>query len=93
MRSFVFSVFDSCSAVYDRPFISSADGAAVRSFGDIACDADHPIGAHPEHYLLFRIGTFDDNSGELVPESPCCVAKAHELVAASRVVRKSNGDL
>ena len=89
MRLFLYCVFDSCSGVYDRPFCANADGSAVRSFGDIACDAEHPIGMHPEHYMLFRVGLFDDNTGEIVPEVPVCLCKAHELVAAGRVVDKA----
>ncbi len=86
MRVFMYCVFDSCSGLYDRPFCAQADGAAVRSFGDIACDAEHPIGMHPEHYSLFRVGLFDDNSGVIEPELAVCIAKAHECVAGSRVV-------
>ena len=73
--------FDSCAAVYDRPFVAQSDGVAVRSFGDIAKDVKHPIGAHPEHYMLFRVGSFNDGTGEIVPVVPFCVCKAHELVA------------
>ena len=90
MRSFMFSVFDSCAGFYDRPFVARDDASAVRSFGDIACDAEHPIGKHPEHYLLFRVGVFDDQTGDVVPEVPVCIAKAHELVVASRVVDPDN---
>ena len=88
MRYFLYSVFDSASAMYERPFCAQADGAAIRSFTDIACDADHPIGMHPEHYSLFRLGTFDDNTCVVDPELAVCIGKAHELVASSRVVDK-----
>ena len=86
MRQFLYCVFDSCAGFYDRPFAGRDDASAIRSFGDIACDADHPIGKHPEHYMLFRVGLFDDGSGEIVPESPVCVGKAHELVVGSGVL-------
>ena len=86
MRQFLFSVYDSCAVFYDRPFAARDDASAVRSFGDIAGDAEHPIGKHPEHYSLFRVGLFDDLTGEIVPEVVVCVGKAHELVAAARVI-------
>ena len=57
MKLFVFAVFDSASGVYDRPFVSRAEGEAVRGFADIAKDDTHPIGKHPEHFSLFRIGS------------------------------------
>ena len=84
MDYFVFTVFDSCSAVYDRPFIARSQGDAVRSFGDIAGDADHPIGKHPEHFSLYCIGTYCDNDAMLVPMDRKCIATAQELVAAKR---------
>ncbi len=88
MKMFIYSVFDSCSAIYDRPFVGNADGAVIRSFGDIASDADHPIGKHPEHFALFRIGSFNDGTGEVEAELPVCIAKAHELSAAVRNVKQ-----
>ena len=54
MILFSYSVFDRCSGAYDRPFFAISDAAAIRSFSDIAVAADHPIGAHPEDYTLFR---------------------------------------
>ena len=86
MRHFVYTVFDTASGMYDRPFVAHSDGVAIRGFGDIAADASHPIGMHPEHYQLYRIGTFDDNTAVLEPEDAVCIGKAHELVAASRKV-------
>ena len=97
MLHLVFAVYDSASAVYDRPWVARSEGEAVRSFGDIAQDADHPIGKHPEHYKLYRLGTYDDNTGVLDAgeKGPVHVANAHELVAAVRNISagalKSNG--
>mgnify|MGYP000217629338 CR=1 FL=1 len=81
MRLFMYSIYDTCAGAYNRPFCDQADGAAIRAFGDIAQDADHPFGKHPEHYQLFRLGTFDDQSATIELETPVCIAKAHELVA------------
>ncbi len=86
MLHLVFTVHDSCSGVYDRPFIGRSEGDAIRSFGDIAMDAEHPIGKHPEHFSLFRLGTYDDNSGKLEPCAPIHVIGAIDCVSAGRVV-------
>ena len=92
MRLFLFCVFDSASGVYDRPWAARSEGEALRSFQDISCDADHPIGKHPEHFNLYRVGTYDDNTGSIVPEVPVCVGKAADLVAASRKVLTPSGN-
>ena len=95
MLLMVFTIYDSCSGVYDRPFVARSEGEAKRSFSDVACDADHPIGKHPEHFALYRLGTYDDNTGKIDGEAPIHVANAHELIAAARVIKpgslKPNG--
>ena len=80
MRVFMYAIYDSCSKVYDRPWVARSDGEAMRSFGDIANDVSHPIGKHPEHFSCFCVGMFDDNTGEITPENPRCIGRAHELV-------------
>lgn len=86
MLHLVFCVHDSCSKVYDRPFCSRSEEEAVRSFGDIAGDADHPIGKHPEHFSLFRLGSYDDSSGKLEPVVPVHVVLAIDLVKSGRSI-------
>ncbi len=86
MLHLVFTVHDSCSGVYDRPFVGRSEGDAVRSFGDIAMDAEHPIGKHPEHFSLYRLGSYDDNTGKLDPCTPVHVVSAVDLISASRKI-------
>ena len=57
MRLNVYTIFDSASSAYMRPFFMSSDGQALRSFTDISQDAEHEVGKHPEDYSLFRIVT------------------------------------
>ena len=83
MKLNVYSVYDKAVQAYGRPIFLQTDGAAQRMFGDIACDAEHEVNAHPTDYALFRIGEFDDNTGQLVPCEPYCLARAHEIVAAA----------
>lgn len=84
MRHFIYSIFDTASGIYMRPFTMASDGQVLRMFKDIACDADHDIGKHPEDYSVFRIGEYDDNTGEIKPEIKTCLATALEMVAQSR---------
>ncbi len=65
MRLNAYTIYDVASGVYMRPFFSQADGQATRSFKDIATDADHEIGKHPEDYTLYRIGSFNDTTGKM----------------------------
>ena len=89
MRMFMYTVYDSCAKMYDRPQVAHADGEMMRVFGDICLDADHPFGKHPEHYSLFRIGEFDNCTSEITPEDRVCLMTGLEAVANARQV---NGD-
>lgn len=62
MKLNMYCIYDTATGVYLRPFFMQSDGQATRSFKDIATDADHEIGKHPEDYSLHRIGVFDIRS-------------------------------
>lgn len=76
-----YSIFDRKALVYHRPFFDVSDGSAVRSLSDNCNDPESAIGRHPGDYVLFRVGTYDDQKGELLPVSPLIhVADAIALV-------------
>lgn len=82
MIRFYFSVLDSASSLYGQPFLAPTVGSAMRSLGDEAKRKDSIIGAHPEHFSLHRIGSFDDESGVISPEAtPVFVAKATDFLS------------
>lgn len=63
----VFGVRDTKALAFLQPFFSVSVPAAVRAFGDaINENPNSPLGKHPEDYILYELGDFDDNSGELI---------------------------
>ncbi len=68
MKLNAYTIYDVASGVYMRPFFSQADGQATRGFKDIATDAEHPVGQHPEDYTLYRCGDFNETSGTMKGE-------------------------
>lgn len=86
MRLNIYTIFDQASGVYKRPFTAQADGEVIRVFKDMALNKDHEIGAHPEDYTLWRIGTFDDNKAIVVAEDKECLGTALEMVASAQTV-------
>jgi len=93
MKHNIYSIFDQASGLYARPFTTQSDGEAIRSFTDVGCDAEHPIGKHPADYTLFRLGIFDDNTGKLTDEANTHLGNALERVASTQNVNKDNLDL
>lgn len=90
MRLNCYAIFDTAAAVYQRPIFAQSDGEVIRSFTDVATDADHFVGKHPEDYSLHRIGVWDDQNAKFSPEQPECIATALELVAKTRNVNRDN---
>lgn len=60
------AVYDSAVEAYLTPLFVVHVGQAVRSFKDEASREGSPIAAHPDHYDLYRIGSFDEQSGTLL---------------------------
>lgn len=82
----VFSVRDMKAEAFLQPFFSNSIGAAIRAFGDAANKSDSPFFAHPEDYVLYEIGSYDDSDGMLTAQSPVKML-SH---AAEHVVRRVN---
>lgn len=87
MKLNAYCIYDRKALVYHAPFFAVADGAAARSFSDLANDANTTVGRHPADYILYRVGTFDDAIGNLLPETAVHIADAATLVA------RPNGEL
>jgi len=90
MKTQLYGIFDTAAGVYQKPFFGQSDGEVIRSFQDISVDAEHPIGRHPEHYSLYRLGTFDDNNGKVENEENTCLCTAHAAIAATQKVNSGN---
>lgn len=84
MKLNIYSIYDSAAGSYMNPFVMQSDAQALRAFTDIATDAEHDIGKHPEDYSVWYIGQFHQIKGELVSENRECLATAMECVASSR---------
>lgn len=65
-----YSIYDTKALVYYTPWFQPTDGAAVRILTDLVNDTGTNIGKHPADYVLYKIGTYDDSKGAMVPASP-----------------------
>ena len=90
MKLNAYTIYDVASGTYMRPFFSQADGQAIRGFKDIATDANHEIGKHPEDYTLYRVGTFNDTTGLMAGEDPEKLATGLEMQSIDRQPNKAH---
>lgn len=65
-----YSIYDRKSLAYHTPYFTSTDGAAARSFSDLVNDINTNVGRHPNDYVLYCVGEFDDAKGVMIPLSP-----------------------
>ena len=70
MKHGIFSIHDSKTGAFMTPFTNFNNATALRTFSDAIKQPDTNLHNHPEDYSLHRIGTFEDDTGTVVPEPP-----------------------
>lgn len=79
----VCSVFDTAVQNYSPPFCVRHLGEATRSFTHEVQGKDSRIAKNPADFFLFHLGSFDDESGTMLPlAAPQRVLGALEVVQA-----------
>ena len=63
-----YSIKDAKANVFSAPFFSINDQVALRSFDQAKIDPNTTINQNPQDFSLYRLATFDDQSGELHSE-------------------------
>lgn len=74
----VFSVYDNKAVAFIRPFTAPTLGVTVRAFTEALSDPRHEFAKYPHDYVLYEIGEFDDQLGEIRAIQP----RSHGLVSA-----------
>ena len=78
----IYAVKDLAVQAFGNPFVTRAQGEAMRSFQDEVNkkDGQSAIAQHPEDYELYKLGEWDDNTGVITPQTPELVARAKDLI-------------
>ena len=61
----IYTVYDLKAEAYLPPFFMQNNGTAIRSFADAVNKEGHEFNAHPEDYVLFEIGEYDDKKAQI----------------------------
>lgn len=69
MEMVLCSIYDSKAEAFSNPMSFQSVAQAMRAFGDHINDPGSDMHRHPEDYVLFHVGTFDQRSSniEVVP--------------------------
>lgn len=58
-----YAIFDSAIGAYNSPFFMQTDGMAIRAFSDNVNSPDSALSKHPDQFILYRLGDYDDQTG------------------------------
>lgn len=91
MIHFMYTVHDSATAAYLRPFFARNKGEALRSFSEAVNDPASQFAKYPAEFTLFEMGTFDDTLGtfDLHP-SALPLGKALDFLSARAETNLTN---
>lgn len=86
MKMVVCSIFDQAAKAYGRPIFVTVVGMAIRAFQDEVNNEKSPMYKHPDQYVLFEIGTFDDNTGEMTSIVPVSLGNGMQYKDNTKVL-------
>jgi len=82
MKIRAYTVYDEKTLSFNPPFFAATDGAATRSFQELANDLNTNVGKYPADFKLYYIGDYDIDKGAMLPIAPVAhVVDALALVA------------
>lgn len=70
MKLKVCAARDVKASAFLQPFVTNSLGTGMRLFGDSCADVKSVFNKHPEDFMLFEIGDYDDETGLLSPVVP-----------------------
>lgn len=80
----LYAVLDTKAGAFNNPNPIISRGAAIRAFTDAIASGNSDFSKHPEDYVLFCLGEFDNNTGVITPlPAPESVIGAWECLAQS----------
>lgn len=80
MEKKIYSIKDSQTGIYNPPFYQHTHGEAERTVKGLLADPNALPAQYPEHFDLYYLGIFDDNTGKLEAlDTPQHVIKLDQL--------------
>lgn len=67
MNRTVFAIYDRTAGVFNAPFLAHNAAAAERLVDAQKTDPGSLFSTHPDDFVIFEIGTYDQQTGVLIP--------------------------
>lgn len=76
----IFSIYDQKTKSFNQPIFFSTTAQAIRSFGDVVNKEGTVYSKHPEDFVLFEFGLYDESTGLFdIYDTPVATIKAIEV--------------
>lgn len=82
----LYSIYDAVALVWLPPVMQRTDGEAARGFSAAVSDPQHDFFKQSIDLRLYKVGSFDQDTGEIKPITPELILSGGE--AAARVQRE-----
>lgn len=66
----IIALYDSKTELYSTPVYAKTTGQAQRDLQEAVNGADGIIAKYPEDYRLYCLGTYNNETGEIIPLTP-----------------------
>lgn len=66
MKIQIVALFDKKVGMYEKPGFARHLGDALRDYEHLRKDVNTKIGKNPEDFDLWKLGTYDDETGEFI---------------------------
>ncbi|WNK13454.1 MAG: nonstructural protein [Microvirus sp.] len=73
MKLNAYSIYDRKAQIYHPPYFAHIEddhAPAIKILTDVVSDANTSIGRHPDDFVLFHVGSYDDSRGYFETLSP-----------------------
>lgn len=82
MIHIMFAIRDSAAETFHPPFCARATGQATRDFtAQVNRQApDNPLYQHPDDFELYRVGEYNDATGEIKPQPPALILRGKDTI-------------
>ena len=91
MTTKIFAVKDAMAGAFLAPFTFAQEGMAVRAFLDTVNDASTPFHRHPDDFVLWILGEFDEDTGELSNGDKRAIVSARSLLNGQQEIGHAEG--
>ena len=79
MNLSVFCIHDVKAGAYLPPFFLPQVAMAARTFADCVNDPTHAFGKNPQDYTLYHLGSYDDNTAEIILQEKRSIGNGMEF--------------